>query len=258
MLRAMVPALVVEETVALSSVLQAMVLAMVAEETVAMSSVLPAMVLAEVTKEMVALSSVVPLVVQAVVLADFHHIANDTSVDSLFEISERTPELDGASGARTSYRQKACLHVLRESISTVSKGQQIAIQVRWNKPPVGLFKLNADGASFGNPGKAGGGGLIRDHHGSWVKGYMRHIKFASSITADFWALKDELMLATQLGISQLLVELDAKMVVDLMLYLILQIPLITPFLLCSMIAGTSFANSTKLGSTMFIGKRIDA
>ena len=51
--------------------------------------------------------------------------------------------------------------------------------------PVGWFKLNADGASFGNPGKVDGGGLIRDHHGSWVKGYMRHIGFASSITTKF-------------------------------------------------------------------------
>ena len=103
----------------------------------------------------------------------------------------------------------------------MSKGQkikrQITIQVRWNRPPVGWFKLNADGASFGNPGKASGGGLIRDHHGSWVKGYMRHIGFTSSIAAEFWALKDGLMLASQLGITQLLVELDAKVVVDLIL-----------------------------------------
>ena len=82
---------------------------------------------------------------------------------------------------------------------------------------MGWFKLNANGASFGNPGKVDGGGLIRDHHGSWVKGYMRHIGFASSITAKFWALKDGLMLASQLGITQLLVELDANVVVDLML-----------------------------------------
>ena len=82
---------------------------------------------------------------------------------------------------------------------------------------MGWFKLNTDGASFSNVGKEGGGGLIRDHHGSWVKGYMRNIGFASNIIAEFWALKDGLMLASQLGITQLLVELDAKVVVDLML-----------------------------------------
>ena len=45
---------------------------------------------------------------------------------------------------------------------------------------------------------------------------MRNIGFASNIIAEFWALKDELMLASQLGITQLLVELDANVVVDLM------------------------------------------
>ena len=77
--------------------------------------------------------------------------------------------------------------------------------------------MNADGASFGNLGKASGGGLIHDHHGSWVKGYMRHIGFTSSTAIEFWALKDGLMLASQLDITQLLVELDAKVVVDLIL-----------------------------------------
>ena len=69
----------------------------------------------------------------------------------------------------------------------------------------------------GNPGKAGGGGLICDHQGKWIKGYMRHIDVATSIIAEFWALRDGLMLASQLGITQLLVELDAKVIVDLVL-----------------------------------------
>lgn len=82
-----------------------------------------------------------------------------------------------------------CIQIAREYFYCVSKGQkikqQIAIQVRWNRPPVGWFKLNSDGASFRNPGKVSGGGLVRDHHGKWVKGYMRHIGVASSITAEF-------------------------------------------------------------------------
>ena len=40
--------------------------------------------------------------------------------------------------------------------------QRVIIQVKWSKPPGGWFKLNSDGASCRNPGKAGGGGLIRD------------------------------------------------------------------------------------------------
>ena len=35
----------------------------------------------------------------------------------------------------------------------------------WTVPPPGVFKLNFDGASRGNPGPAGFGGLCRDHEG---------------------------------------------------------------------------------------------
>ena len=82
-----------------------------------------------------------------------------------------------------------CIQIAREYFYCVSKGQkikqQITIQVRWNRLLVGWFKLNADGAFFGNLGKVGGGGLIRDHYRSWVKGYIKHIGFASNITAEF-------------------------------------------------------------------------
>nr|POE81434.1 hypothetical protein CFP56_05933 [Quercus suber] len=46
---------------------------------------------------------------------------------------------------------------------------------------------------------------------------MRNIGVATNITTEFWALRDGLILASQLGITQLLVELDAKVVVDLVL-----------------------------------------
>ncbi|KAL0008006.1 hypothetical protein SO802_009508 [Lithocarpus litseifolius] len=59
-----------------------------------------------------------------------------------------------------------------------------ARSVRWLRPSPGWVRLNTDGSSLGNPGKAGGGGLIRDENGSWIKGlfsvaYLR----SSSITA---------------------------------------------------------------------------
>lgn len=34
--------------------------------------------------------------------------------------------------------------------------------VKWDKPPIGLVKLNSDGASRGNPGLSGGEGVIQD------------------------------------------------------------------------------------------------
>lgn len=61
-------------------------------------------------------------------------------------------------------------------------------------------KLNTDGASYGNPGKAKGGGIISNSDWNWVKGFSRLIGHATSIMAEFWALKDGLKLALSIGI----------------------------------------------------------
>ena len=114
-----------------------------------------------------------------------------------------------------------CIQLAREFFFCVSKRQKIrhctVNPICWNKPEPGWYKLNSDGASQGNPGCAGGGGLIRDHNGKWVKGFMRNIGKTTSVAAEFWALRDGLMLAAQLGINHLHVELDAQVVVNLVL-----------------------------------------
>ena len=112
-----------------------------------------------------------------------------------------------------------CLSQALEFFFCVGKvrkvNQRSLIQVSWSKLPDEWFKLNTDGALGGNPGKAGGGGLIRDSSGHWVKGFARSIGFATSVTAEFWALRDGLKLALSEGIQNLIVELDARVVVDL-------------------------------------------
>lgn len=45
------------------------------------------------------------------------------------------------------------------------------------KPPLGFCKLNVDGCSLGNPGRAGFGGLIRNEIGEWlvgISGFIGH------------------------------------------------------------------------------------
>ncbi|KAK9990920.1 hypothetical protein SO802_025905 [Lithocarpus litseifolius] len=112
-----------------------------------------------------------------------------------------------------------CLNEAREYFYCIAnsgrKKQLISIPVKWNKPPKEWFKLNTDGASSGNPGKAGGGGLIRDCNGRWIKGFSRSIEHASSFVAEFWALRDGLKLALGTGVQRLVVELDAKVVISL-------------------------------------------
>ena len=44
-----------------------------------------------------------------------------------------------------------------------------------DSPPPGVFKLNFNGASRGNPGQVGFGGLCRDHEGRVKKVFMGDI-----------------------------------------------------------------------------------
>nr|POE84494.1 putative ribonuclease h protein [Quercus suber] len=81
---------------------------------------------------------------------------------------------------------------------------------------IGWVKLNTDGAMFGNPIKAGGGGVLWDSNGNWVAGFMRKLGSMSSILAKLWALKDGLLLARQLDILNVNIELDADVLVHLL------------------------------------------
>ncbi|KAL0006038.1 hypothetical protein SO802_013599 [Lithocarpus litseifolius] len=86
--------------------------------------------------------------------------------------------------------------------------------IRWEKPEVGWMKLNTDGASNAVLGLAGGGGLIRDEAGRWVVGFSRKLGKVNSFLAELWALKDGLLLCQQMNMTALIVELDAKAVVE--------------------------------------------
>ena len=69
---------------------------------------------------------------------------------------------------------------------------------------------------MGNPGLAGGGGLIRDANGSWVSGYARAIGCTTNMAAELWALRDGINLCISLNLQAVVIELDAKLVVDLL------------------------------------------
>nr|XP_023914616.1 uncharacterized protein LOC112026163 [Quercus suber] len=66
----------------------------------------------------------------------------------------------------------------------------------------------------GVPWAAGGGGLIRDDQGNWIMGFSRKIGKANSFLAETWVLRDGLLLCIQLNLNDVVVELDAKALVD--------------------------------------------
>ena len=58
--------------------------------------------------------------------------------------------------------------------------------------------------------------MIRDHDGQWLKGYARPLCCTNSCAAELWALKDGLLLAKEMRLNNLIIELDALSVVLLM------------------------------------------
>ena len=62
-------------------------------------------------------------------------------------------------------------------------GARRVMQIRWERPQQGWIRLNTEGASSGNPGLAGRGGILRNEHGEWIKGFSRNIGRATSFAA---------------------------------------------------------------------------
>jgi len=69
---------------------------------------------------------------------------------------------------------------------------------------------------LGNPGLVGGGGLIRNDKGEWVKGFARAIGATTSVAAELWALRYGIKLCIALKLTAVVIELDSKLVVDLL------------------------------------------
>ncbi len=69
---------------------------------------------------------------------------------------------------------------------------------------------------LGNPGQAGLGGLLRHNNGNWLRGFSHKLGITNSLAAELWGIRDGLLLARDLNIRKLIVESDAKSVVDLL------------------------------------------
>uniref|UniRef100_A0A7N2R6F2 RNase H type-1 domain-containing protein n=1 Tax=Quercus lobata TaxID=97700 RepID=A0A7N2R6F2_QUELO len=61
-------------------------------------------------------------------------------------------------------------------------------RICWEKPPSGWKKLNTDGSSIGCMEQIGCGGVIRDEHGNWVVGFLRHAEQLTTLLLNFGSL----------------------------------------------------------------------
>ncbi|KAL0001474.1 hypothetical protein SO802_015255 [Lithocarpus litseifolius] len=63
----------------------------------------------------------------------------------------------------------------------------------------------------------GCGRVVRNEDGRWIAGFARRIGVTSSFVAELWGLREGLILCSSLSIHSLVIELDAKAVVDVFL-----------------------------------------
>ena len=73
--------------------------------------------------------------------------------------------------------------------------------------------VNIDGASRGNPGKAGAGALIKDHEGRVLKALKKYLGKATNNVAQYSALLVALKGATDLGCREIEVLADSELLV---------------------------------------------
>ena len=71
---------------------------------------------------------------------------------------------------------------------------------------------------------------MRDENGKWLAGFSKRIGISTSFVAELWGLREGLILCNDLNAPFLVVELDAKVVVDCFLNLNYHNNVISPVL----------------------------
>eukprot|EP00253_Pinus_taeda_P035656 PITA_35656 len=84
----------------------------------------------------------------------------------------------------------------------------------WHLPPEACFKLNFDGASRGNPGIAGIGGVIRNHKGDITHIFCRSMGECTNNEAEFVALEQGLRVLRSYRQGNFIVEGDSSLAIS--------------------------------------------
>ncbi|CAL1393636.1 unnamed protein product [Linum trigynum] len=90
---------------------------------------------------------------------------------------------------------------------------RVMTAISWAPPPAGWVMLNIDGASNGNPGPTGSGGLLRDSTRRWIAGFIANIGEASAALSKLWAFFHGLDLAWKLGHRALKIGSDSQLAI---------------------------------------------
>lgn len=76
-------------------------------------------------------------------------------------------------------------------------------------------KLNTDGCFYESNGKAGFGGLFRDHDGQWLLGFYGKLTCDSSLETEIWGIYRGLTIMLERGYNNIHIESDSLSAVQL-------------------------------------------
>ncbi|GLJ49218.1 hypothetical protein SUGI_1039240 [Cryptomeria japonica] len=95
------------------------------------------------------------------------------------------------------------------------KGVRVSREnVKWQRPQQNWVKLNFDGASKGNPRRAGGGGVFRNAEGNIMAVYAETYGWESAYYAEASALLRGIQIAAEHGWTRLEIEGDCLIIVN--------------------------------------------
>ena len=90
-------------------------------------------------------------------------------------------------------------------------------RIMWKKPPLGWMKVNIDAAFVSATGDGAGGAVVRNSQGEIMMAAARFYKHLPDVlTSEALAARDGMMLAQDLGVEQLILELDNSTLVALL------------------------------------------
>lgn len=93
----------------------------------------------------------------------------------------------------------------------------VLLIAKWRPPPDGFLKLDVDGSYSQEHEVMGGGGVLRDHSGTWIAGFMSRKDAGTPFLAETWALLNGLVFAWDRGVRQVDCTSDNKELVQLLL-----------------------------------------
>jgi len=100
-------------------------------------------------------------------------------------------------------------HIINKKKTTV-QGKELS---HWTPPPFNMFQLNFDGASKGNPGKVGYGGVFRDHESNPQCIFMGSIGWDTNNSAELEGLWRGLKIAHEKSFFPLIIEGDSLIII---------------------------------------------